>query len=83
MIQRTFNPVDYKWEWTEGWYRWDRTEAHKLALQARNQAAKAARKAGYTVQCFSLRDQLITRGGIGSKHSQIEQVVTCYGVNIY
>ena len=30
---------------------------------------------------FSLQNQLITRGGIGSGHSEINLVVTCYGIN--
>ena len=83
LFQRTFNPADYTFEWTEdGWYAWDSEEAHKQALKARNDIAKELKAGGKKVKKFSTRNQLITRGGIGSGHPEISMVVNCYGVNI-
>jgi hypothetical protein len=88
MTQQIFNPADYTFEWTVptaadpmGWYKWDRTESHRFALRDRNQCAVSLRENGYNPVLFSLRDQLITRGGIGSGHPEISLVVTCYGLN--
>ncbi len=88
MPQRTFNPADYCFEWVNptvedpgGWYKWNRREAHRFALRDRNQCAKSLRENGYSPVLFSLRDQLITRGGIGSGHPEISLVVTVYGLN--
>ena len=82
LSQRTFNPADYTFEWTDGWYVWDSKEAHRQALKARNDTAKELKAAGKKVKKFSTRNQLITRGGIGSGHPEISMVVNCYGVNI-
>jgi len=88
MAQRMFNPADYTFEWTSptatdpmGWYQWNRREAHKLALRDRNQCANLLRENGYNPVLFSLQDQQITLGGIGSGHPEIGLVVTCYGLN--
>jgi len=88
MPQIIKNPADYTFEWTSptttdpmGWYKWDSKQAHKLALRERNQCAKSLRENGYNPRLFSLHDQLITRGGIGSSHPEISLVVTCYGLN--
>jgi hypothetical protein len=83
MIQQTFNPIDYGFAWTDdGWYNWDAKLGRKLAMQARDAAAKRAKREGRTVTKFSMPNQLISRGGIGSGRPHIEQVVTCFGVNI-
>jgi len=88
MPQIVKNPADYTFEWTVptasepmGWYKWDRTIAHKLALRDRNKEARPLRENDYNPVLFSLRDQLITRGGIGSGHPEISLVVTVYGLN--
>jgi len=88
MTQRMFNPADYTFEWTSptaedpmGWYQWDRREAHRFALRDRNQCAKALRENGYNPVLFSLRDQQITLGGIGSGRPEIRLVVTVYSLN--
>lgn len=81
MDQQTFNPIDYTWNWTATWYAWNRTEAHKQALAARNAEAKKLRQQGKRVHCQTLKGQRITRGGIGSGHPQIEQVVSVYMLN--
>lgn len=82
MTQYMFNPADYKFEWTESWYTWNAEEARKQALKARNDKAKELKAGGKKVRKFSLKDQLITRGGIGSGHPEISLVVNCYGVNV-
>jgi len=81
-MQRTFNPANYCFAWTDdGWYEWDRKEAHKQALRVRNRGAKRLRAQGMTVSCFTHSGQLISRGGIGSGHPHIELVVNVYGLN--
>jgi hypothetical protein len=80
--QTICSPLDYGFQWTEDWYRWDPKPAEKAALKARNDIARAARKAGYRVTTFSLGRQLRSMGGIGSGHPHIELVTTGYGVNI-
>lgn len=81
--QRTFNPIDFSFRWTDdgSWYEWDRTAAHKTALAARNKEATRLRKAGFQVSCFSLPNQFMSKGGIGSGQAHIEAVVNVYGVN--
>lgn len=80
--QKIFNPIDYCFEFTaDGWYKWDRKQASKEALKARNTLAKQLTAEGWVVSKFSLSGQLVTRGGIGSGHPQIEAVVTGYGLN--
>ena len=82
-MQKTFNPVNYNWKWTEDWYEWDSKAAHKAALKARNAEAKQLRAEGKVVKCFSNPNQLISRGGIGSGNPHIEVIVNCYGFNVY
>ena len=79
-MQQIFNPVKFTFEWTDGWYNWDRDEAHREALKARNAKAKELKVRGYKVRKSTLRDQLITLGGIGSGHPEISLVVNCYMV---
>ncbi|KKW13352.1 MAG: hypothetical protein UY48_C0002G0043 [Candidatus Gottesmanbacteria bacterium GW2011_GWB1_49_7] len=81
-IQQGFNPADYCFQWTtDGWYEWDRKAAHKAALQARNARAKELRQRFAKVQCSTLPDQLITRGGIGSGRPEIDMGVSVYMVD--
>jgi hypothetical protein len=81
--QRIFCPVDFCFTWTPDWYEWDAKEATKAARKARDTEVKKLRKAGKTVTCFSLPGQLITRGGIGSGHPQVEFFVTGFGFNAW
>ena len=88
MPQIIVSPADYCFEWTcptvedpMGWYKWDRTRAHKLALRDRNKLAMTLHRAGKNPVSFSLPGQLITMGGIGSGHPEISLVVRCYGIN--
>jgi len=82
MTQRTFNPINYGFEFTaDGWYKFDRKDATAKARKARDTEARELKAEGYTVRKWSEPNQLITRGGIGSGHPQIEEVVTVFGLN--
>ena len=82
-MQQTFNPIDYGFEWTkDGWYRFDYDGAHKRALAARNKRAKELRARGQTVRVSTLKNQRITRGGIGTSNPEITQVVSVYMLNV-
>jgi hypothetical protein len=81
-FQRIFNPINYNFRWTEdGWYEWDAKAARKDALKARNTLAKQLRAEGKTVSVFTLKDQLVSKGGIGSGRPHIEEFVNSYGLN--
>ncbi len=81
-MQKSFLPIDYKFEWTEDWYKWDAEAGRTAALKARNAEAKRLKDKGHTVRKFSLRDQLISRGGIGSGKPHIELHMTCFLLNV-
>jgi hypothetical protein len=92
MFTRTFNPVDYNFNWTpaedptnhfdHGWYKWDYEAGHKAAQEARNAAARDYKARGYKVRSRSHKGQRITRGGIGSGHPEITHIVTVYSLII-
>lgn len=82
-MQRIFNPIDFGFEFADGWYSFDRKAAQSAALKARNDFVKQVKAQGKRAVTFNLPNQLITRGGIGSGNPQIEVVVNCYGVNVY
>jgi len=77
-VTGSFSPVDYDWKWTKDWYDWDSKAGHKKAMQERNKVAAEYKAKGYTVKKSTVRGQLITRGGIGSGHPQIEEIVTVF-----
>lgn len=88
MPQIVKSPADYCFEWTSptpdspmGDYTWDRAKAHAQALRDRNQIAITLSRSDHNPRSFSIRDQTITLGGIGSGHPQIELAVTIYGLN--
>ena len=81
-MQKTFNPIDFGFAWTTDWYEWDRKAAHSAAMKARNTEAKRLRDLGKLVVKFTMRDQLISRGGIGSGKPHVQEVVTIYGINV-
>ena len=81
--QRTFNPANWHFAWTEdGWYEWDRKAAHSAALRARNVEAKRMKAAGRLVTKSTIPGQLITRGGIGSGHPEISMHVSVYMIEV-
>lgn len=82
-IQATYSPMDYTFQWTEDWYTFDTTEGKRLALAARKAEMARLKREGWTVKPFSLGQQLISRGGIGSGRPHIELVVNVYGFNAW
>lgn len=80
--QKSFNPVDHTFEWVDGWYKWDYKEAHKQARKARREAVKDLRSQGHNVRVFTLKDQRITRGGVGSGQPHIDLVVNVYYLEV-
>ena len=81
--QQLFNPADYCFAWAFGWYEWNSQAAHLAARQDRDNLGKKLKQKGYNVTRFTIRHQLITRGGIGSGHPEVSLVVTVYGVNYW
>jgi hypothetical protein len=83
-VDQKWNPIDFGFSFTmDGWYQWDRKGAHKAALKARNTEAKKLRAAGRNVKTWTRSGQLITKGGIGTGHPQIEEIVNVYGLTVY
>ena len=83
MNQQIFNPINFGFSWTaDGWYQFDRKAATAAARRERDAAAKALKSQGRDVRKFSMANQLISRGGIGSGHPHIEEVVTVFGINV-
>ena len=81
MAQQMFNPCDFHFEWTSDWYDWDLFEGHREARRVRDIVARRLRREGHKVRSFRLPNQVITRGGVGTNRSQIEFVVTVYGLS--
>ena len=80
IIQESFNPIDFGFEWTEDWYEFDYQSARGKALKARNARAKELKEKGYTVKKYTSKGQLMKRGGIGSGHPEIHQIVNVYNL---
>jgi len=78
----TFNPVDYGFLFTRGWYAFDDMSAHKAARKARDDMAKKAKRDGLQVKKSRRSGQLITRGGIGTPNPEISVIVTVYCLSI-
>lgn len=84
MTQIFINPIDYGFEWTDdGWYSFDRKSSTSKALKARNATAKQLTAQGKNVRCWSMPNQLITRGGIGSGKPQIQVIVNVFCINVW
>jgi hypothetical protein len=87
-MDAVYDPTDYCFEWTPpedptnpfdvGWYKWDSVKAHEEAKAARDAHYNEMKKKGRKVKRSQMRNQLITRGGIGSEHPQVEFLVTIY-----
>jgi len=76
--QYMFNPIDFGFEWSGDWYVFDYERASKAALAARSKRAKELKARGCKVGLYTLKNQLITKGGIGSNHPEISQIVNVY-----
>jgi len=79
-MQESFNPINYTFEWTDNWYKFYRESAHRKALAARNARYRELKEQGFQVRRFTIRNQLMTKGGIGTNHPQISLIVNVYYV---
>lgn len=80
-MQVTFNPVDFGFTWTDDWYLFDDDLCHSRAREARDFAFKDLKSQGKNPKRFTMHNQLIKRGGIGTGKPEIEVFVTVYGIN--
>jgi len=80
-MQYTFSPVRYGFEWTKDWYTMDYDAAKKKAMAARTKKAKELKAKGYNVRKFTLSNQRLTMGGIGTGHPEITIVCSVYMLN--
>lgn len=81
-LQESFNPVRFGFEWTsDSWYKFDRETASKAAMSARRKRAKELKAQGYSVRNWTLSNQRMTLGGIGSDNPEITQIVSVYMLN--
>ncbi len=78
-MQRSFNPIYFLWTWTADSYEWDSEKAHKAALKERNRQAKQARLEGKKVKNWTLKNQIVSKGGPGTKNAHIQLYVNIYG----
>jgi hypothetical protein len=86
---KRFNPVNRCFKWTlvegneYGWYEFDSEEAHRVAKLERDEFARSLKSLPgvANVKKRTLKNQLITRGGIGSGHPEISLLVTVYEVS--
>ena len=80
--QQSYLGISYGFEWTQDaqgeWYAWDYEAGNKAAQEARDAEAKKLKAAGWTVKKSSDRNQLISRGGIGSGKPHIELHCNAY-----
>lgn len=82
-MQRIYNPIKFEFSFNdENLYTWHSKNAHKIARQQRDADAKEWKRRGYRVKKFSLQNQLVKAGGIGSGNPEINEIVTCYGFNV-
>ena len=77
--QKSFSPIDTAFRFTpDGWYEFDGKAGKAAALKARAQEAKEFRAQGYTVKLWTMPNQLLSLGGIGTGKPHIETVVNIY-----
>jgi hypothetical protein len=81
MAQQIHSPVDYGFKWTADWYDWDAAHGHREAKRYQDAHATILRRAGNQVRKFTLRNQVVSRGGVGSNHPHVTFTVTAYGIN--
>lgn len=66
--------------WTDdGWYSWNRPEGIKTACRLRDKRAER----GHKVHKFSLPNQHVTLGGIGTRKAELDFVVTVFGLDYW
>mgnify|MGYP001562560384 CR=1 FL=1 len=80
-MQITFNPIDYSFAWTDDWYVFDEEVGSSKAIEACNFAYAKLKSLGKNPKRFTMQNQLMKRGGVGTGNPQIEIFVTIYGIN--
>lgn len=80
--QHAFNPINYGFRWTKDWYEWDSKAATAAAKRDRDATAKQLQAQGHTVRKWSNARQLVRRGGIGTGHPEIDEVVTVFMLDV-
>ena len=82
-MQLSFSPINFCFAWTaDNWYSWDAKEARSQARKARDAEAKRLVSQGKKVHKFTLPNQLLRRGGIGSGKPDVEFVCPVYYLNV-
>jgi len=69
MKQVSYSGAEFGFKWTDD--RWDQEVGERAARKERDMDARRLRSDGWTVRCSSLAS-LITRGGIGTGHPEIQ-----------
>ncbi len=67
---------------SEGWYEYDGKIAEDAARDARDDRVRELKAAGHIVRKMRPVKSLITQGGIGTSHPQIELMVPVYSLLI-
>jgi len=87
--QEKFNPIDFGFRWTEpaageefGWYEFGHVAASTAAKKARDDRARQLRKQGRSVRRWTQKNNLMTRGGIGTGRPEISLVVPVYYLEV-
>jgi hypothetical protein len=75
--QMSFSPIRYL-VWTDDWYTFDYEAAHRQARQDRDSKARELQAQGYKVRKWSMPNQRMSAGGIGTPHPHIELICTAY-----
>ena len=80
-MNKSFCPIDYGFTWSADWYEFDFKAATQAAKADRDFVAGYLKRQGYKNVKKSSDKQLITKGGIGTGHPQIEELVTVFYVS--
>lgn len=81
-MQLAYSPINYGFEWTDDWYKFDAKAARSAAIRARNAEAKKYQFLGYPVTKWTAKDQRVSKGGIGSGKPHIELVMSVYYLEV-
>lgn len=82
MAQESFSPLKYGFKWVRDWYSFNREHGVEMAKFERDQRARELKKQGKKVRKFTLRHQMVRRGGIGTGHPEIDLCVNVYCLQI-
>lgn len=73
-----FNPIDYKFRWTESGYEWDAKAAHEEARKDWLAMDAELREDGLNPDKIIRYNVVITRGGHGTGRPEVTVTVTLY-----